>query len=47
MVDADLDALSSEPVGDGKRILQNRFGEWHQWDKSVSHHLVTASDGLD
>ena len=47
MVDADLDAGSSVPVGQGKRILQNRFGDWHQWETSVSKILATASRGLD
>jgi GDPmannose 4,6-dehydratase len=47
MVDADLDAASSVPVGQGKRILQNRFGDWHQWDTSVSKVSATASRGLD
>jgi GDPmannose 4,6-dehydratase len=47
MVDADLDALSLAPVGEGKRILQDQFGDWHQWDKSVSRSLTAASGGLD
>lgn len=47
MVDADLDALSFAPIGDGKRILQNRFGTWHQWDSSVAQVLRTANGGMD
>jgi GDPmannose 4,6-dehydratase len=47
MVDADLDALSFAPVGEGRRILQDQFGGWHQWDKSVSHILRAASGGPD
>jgi GDPmannose 4,6-dehydratase len=46
MVDADLDALAFAPIGNGKRILQHQFGEWHQWDKSVSHSLRTGTGGL-
>jgi GDPmannose 4,6-dehydratase len=46
MVDADLDGLAFKPIGDGKRILQSRFGSWHQWDNSVARSLQMAS-GLD
>jgi GDPmannose 4,6-dehydratase len=46
MIDADLDALAFKPIGDGKRILQSRFGGWHQWDNSVARSLQMAS-GLD
>jgi GDPmannose 4,6-dehydratase len=47
MVDADLSALSFEPVGKGKHILQNKFGGWHQWDSSVSKTLRAVSGGVD
>jgi len=46
MVDADLDALSFASSGNGKRILQHQFGDWHQWDKSVSHTLRATNSGL-
>jgi GDPmannose 4,6-dehydratase len=46
MVDADLDGLSFVPIGNGRRILQSQFGDWHQWDKSVSHTLRAASGAL-
>jgi len=46
MVDADLDGLAFAPIGKGKLILQHEFGDWHQWDKSVSHTLRAASGGL-
>ena len=46
MIDADLDGLAFKPIGDGKRILQSRFGSWHQWDNSVARSLQMAS-GLD
>jgi GDPmannose 4,6-dehydratase len=46
MVDADLGAISVAPVGEGKRVLENCFGEWHQWDNSTSQAL-SASVGLD
>jgi GDPmannose 4,6-dehydratase len=46
MVDADLDGLSVAPIGEGKSILQDQFGDWHQWDKSVSHTLRESTTGL-
>jgi GDPmannose 4,6-dehydratase len=36
MVDADMEAIGLEPVGEGKDILQKNFSGWHQWDNSVS-----------
>ncbi len=47
MVDADLAALSHEPVGMGKHILENKFAGWHQWDSSVSRTLEGNGGGLD
>jgi hypothetical protein len=47
MVDADLSALSFAPVGKGRHILQNKFGDWHQWDTSVQQTLRATSGGLD
>ncbi len=37
MVDADLEAAGIEPPGEGKRILEENFGSWHQW----SHQLAS------
>ncbi len=31
MVDADLQALGLEPIGEGKRIVEERFTGWHGW----------------
>jgi GDPmannose 4,6-dehydratase len=31
MVDADMEAAGIAPVGEGKRILDARFSEWHRW----------------
>jgi GDPmannose 4,6-dehydratase len=47
MVDADLDALSFAPIGDGRRILQTRFGDWHQWEGSVAKTLRVVNGGMD
>jgi GDPmannose 4,6-dehydratase len=43
MVDADLEAIGLAPNGDGKRILQEKFGEWHQWVGSVSKSLSAVA----
>jgi GDPmannose 4,6-dehydratase len=47
MVDADLEALSVEPVGQGKRILEDQFGPWHRWDTSVSQAMRAATGTFD
>jgi GDPmannose 4,6-dehydratase len=39
MVDADLEAAGLAARGEGKRILQEKFGGWHQWDRAVSDSL--------
>lgn len=35
MVDADLELAGFEPIGDGRRILEEKFGGWHRWDRQV------------
>jgi GDPmannose 4,6-dehydratase len=32
MVDADLEAVGLPGVGDGKTIVEQKFGGWHGWD---------------
>jgi GDPmannose 4,6-dehydratase len=34
MVDADMEAAGLSPVGEGVRILQVRFSDWHRWQIS-------------
>lgn len=36
MVDADMEAVGLKPMGEGTKILQDRFGGWHQWANAVS-----------
>ncbi|MFQ5631608.1 MAG: GDP-mannose 4,6-dehydratase [bacterium] len=36
MVDADMEAIGSNPIGEGQRILKARFSGWHQWSSAVS-----------
>jgi GDPmannose 4,6-dehydratase len=43
MVDADLEAIGIAHKGDGSRILHEMFGEWHQWNDSVSKVLGAAA----
>jgi GDPmannose 4,6-dehydratase len=43
MVDADLEAMSLNPIGEGRRILEARFGAWHQWGNSVSQSIKAAA----
>ena len=35
MVDADLELEGLEAPGEGKRIVNERFGDWHDWDHQV------------
>lgn len=35
MVDADLELLGMKSPGEGKRIIEERFGDWHRWEHQV------------
>jgi GDPmannose 4,6-dehydratase len=35
MVDADLELIGLESPGEGKHILETRFGNWHRWKDQV------------
>jgi GDPmannose 4,6-dehydratase len=35
MVDADMELSGQEPIGDGKRILEEKFGDWHRWESQA------------
>lgn len=35
MADADLQLLGLESPGEGMRIVEERFGDWHRWDQQV------------
>ena len=43
MVDADVEAIGVTPKGAGRLILEEKFGEWHQWEGSVSKCLEAAA----
>jgi GDPmannose 4,6-dehydratase len=44
MVDADMEAAGLVPVGEGARVMQEKFQNWHQWQQSVSQ-LLNAVEG--
>jgi GDPmannose 4,6-dehydratase len=35
MVDADLELIGLESPGEGKRILETKFGNWHRWEDQI------------
>jgi len=35
MVDADMEAIGLEPIGEGKRTMEEKFTGWHRWDTGV------------
>lgn len=35
MMDADMEAAGLIPIGEGKKILEQKFGGWHQWEGAV------------
>jgi GDPmannose 4,6-dehydratase len=43
MVDADVEAIGLTTKGAGRRILEQKFGRWHQWTGAVSQSLAAAS----
>ncbi|MCL6557368.1 MAG: GDP-mannose 4,6-dehydratase [Firmicutes bacterium] len=47
MVDADVETVGLQPPGEGKRILKEKFGDWHRWENSVSAVLENARRGVD
>jgi GDPmannose 4,6-dehydratase len=43
MVDADSEAIGLTTKGAGRRILEQKFGAWHQWTCAVSQSLAATS----
>jgi GDPmannose 4,6-dehydratase len=43
MVDADVEEIGVTPKGAGRAILEEKFGDWHQWTGSVSKCLEAAA----
>jgi GDPmannose 4,6-dehydratase len=42
MVDADFEELGLATPGEGKSILQDKFGSWHGWSSSVTQALAAG-----
>ena len=47
MVDADMEAVGEDPIGDGIQILNENFSEWHRWETSVTAVLNSARNGIE
>lgn len=43
MIDADSEAMGLPVKGIGRDILDQKFGEWHRWDGSVSRCLAATA----
>jgi GDPmannose 4,6-dehydratase len=43
MVDADCEAIGVTSEGTGRGILEEKFGDWHQWTGSVSKCIEAAA----
>jgi len=35
MVDADMEAAGLQPIGEGRRNMEEKFNDWHRWDTGV------------
>ena len=47
MVDADMQAVGLEPIGEGLRILEENFGDRHRWDSGVTAVLNNHGSNFD
>jgi len=47
MVDADMEAAGLQPIGEGKRTMEEKFTGWHQWDSSVAATLKNDRHGVE
>jgi GDPmannose 4,6-dehydratase len=47
MVDADMEAVGLEPIGEGLKLVEQHFGDWHCWDTGVTAVLENAGNGFD
>ena len=47
MVDADMEAMALDPIGEGLSILEHHFDDWHRWDTGVTAVLQNAGNGVD
>ncbi|TET83758.1 MAG: GDP-mannose 4,6-dehydratase [Anaerolineales bacterium] len=47
MVDADMEAVGLQPIGEGLEIIEQSFGDWHRWETGVTAVLKNANKGFD
>lgn len=47
MIDADMQAVGLEPIGEGLEILKRNFSGWHRWENSVTALLNSYSNGVE
>ena len=47
MIDADMQAVGLEPIGEGLKILKKSFSGWHRWDTSVTALLNSYHNGVE
>lgn len=47
MVDADMEAVGLKPPGEGCRILEAKFSNWHSWRSSVRAALQNKLQGFE
>jgi hypothetical protein len=36
-----------EPIGEGLKILDKHFDDWHRWDTGVTAVIQNAGNGVD
>ncbi|NIM94149.1 MAG: GDP-mannose 4,6-dehydratase [Anaerolineales bacterium] len=47
MVDADMEAIGLTPIGEGLKILEESFSDWHRWETGVTAVLNSESNGFE
>ncbi|MFA9405986.1 MAG: GDP-mannose 4,6-dehydratase [Anaerolineales bacterium] len=47
MVDADMESEGLEPMGEGRKIMESQFEDWHRWESGVTAVIQNAGNGVD
>ena len=47
MVDADMEAINLTPIGEGLKIIEQSFDDWHRWETGVTAVLTNAGNGFE
>ena len=47
MVDADMEAINLTPIGEGLKIIEQSFDDWHRWETGVTAVLNNAGNGFE